>query len=321
MSTVGSTPQEVHILDRLVLPVDEADPWLARWRTDYLPAARGRDMSPARVWQGHSGPDTVEVQVLWTVPGVIPFFAMRSVANADPRITEFWERTDAVAVERDRRVLRPVSDTGEQSAGRVPVRRTQDTSTAKGVRWVVHAAGAPDPAKLPSAVTDVSWGVDEQGSIGGQGATWDLLTDEPAPEVAATVEGAVALAPLAAHHVPLEGRRVKRTLFLAVRPGTDPDLVTRFEEDLLAMPRHISTIRSWSLSRVDQELSPSRWTHVWEQEYEDAAGLNGEYLQHPFHWTYVDRWFDSEVPGSIVEPRLAHLYRWADGPVLTENRP
>ncbi|MFF2505466.1 Dabb family protein [Streptomyces sp. NPDC058067] len=317
MSTVDTAAEEVHILDRLVLPADEAEPWLGRWRADYLPAARGRDMSPARVWHGHTGPDTVEVRVLWTMPGVMAFFGMRSVAGADPRIAEFWERTDAVAVERDRRVLQPVAGGGPEAAARIPAR---PASSAAGTRWVVLAAGAPDAARLPAGVTHLSWGVDEPGSSRGLGAVWDLVTEGAGP--AGPWEGdAVALAPLAAHHVPLDGRRVKRTLLLTVRPGADPASVARFEADLLAMPRHISTIRSWSLSRVDQALSPSRWTHVWEQEYEDAAGLNGEYLQHPYHWTYVDRWFDPEVPGSIVAPGLAHLYRWAEGPVLTEDLP
>ncbi|WP_439117653.1 hypothetical protein [Nocardia nova] len=46
-------------------------------------------------------------------------------------------------------------------------------------------------------------------------------------------------------------------------------------------------------------------------------GLNGDYLLHPYHWTCVDRWFDPEMPGAIVDPAIAHLYRWADGPLLS----
>ena len=91
----------------------------------------------------------------------------------------------------------------------------------------------------------------------------------------------------------------------------------RFERSLQAMPRHIPEIRSWSLSRVRAERSDERWTHVWEQEYADVAGLRVAYMRSPYHWTGVDRWFDPEMPCSIVEPRLAHMFRWADRPVLT----
>ncbi|MBL1078506.1 Dabb family protein [Nocardia sp. 2] len=123
------------------------------------------------------------------------------------------------------------------------------------------------------------------------------------------------LTPVAAHVAPCAAdRRIKRTLLLTVRPGTAADVLERFESDLMAMASHIPAIKSWSLSRVSGD---SRWTHVWEQEFESPDGLNGDYLLHPYHWTHVDRWFDPEIPGSIVEPAIAHLYRWADGPVLT----
>ena len=61
-----------------------------------------------------------------------------------------------------------------------------------------------------------------------------------------------------------------------------------------------------------------RWSldAAWEQEYRDVDGLLGVYQRHPFHWTHAVRWFGCEVPTSIVLLALAHVYRWADGPVL-----
>jgi hypothetical protein len=101
-----------------------------------------------------------------------------------------------------------------------------------------------------------------------------------------------------------------------VRPGTRPAVQEQFEAELATMTRHIATIRSWALSRVDQGLAPSRWTHVWEQEYESVDGLRGDYMHSPYHWAGVDRWFDGEVPRSIVEPEIAHVFSTASGPVL-----
>ncbi|MDI2131964.1 Dabb family protein [Yinghuangia seranimata] len=174
-------------------------------------------------------------------------------------------------------------------------------------RWT--ALAGPDTPVPPGAVG----GPDLPGSVGGTGATWDATGDEP--PTGATE--ALALTPVRSQAVPLDGRRVKRTLLLTVREGTPAEVVERFEADLTAMPEHITSIRGWALSRVDQARTPSVWTHVWEQEFADVEGLTGEYLMHPYHWTYVDRWFDGEQPGSIVEPRLAHVFRWADGPVLS----
>src|ERR1700674_72248 len=106
------------------------------------------------------------------------------------------------------------------------------------------------------------------GSVGGGDATWDVVSPtvpDPGADGVEVVD-AVALAPLSSSHVALDGPRVKRTLLVRVRSGTPADIRERFEAELAAMPRHIDTIRSWALSRVDQVAAPSRWTHVWEQE-------------------------------------------------------
>jgi Stress responsive A/B Barrel Domain len=183
------------------------------------------------------------------------------------------------------------------------------------MRWVLQLAvddGVPLDG-LPGVAAR-----HEPGSRGPADATWDVVSDgvpDPArPGV--RVLDAVALAPLASVHVAFDGPRIKRTLLLRVHPGTPSERVERFERELAAMPRYIASIRSWSLSRVDRAVSPSRWTHVWEQEYESVSGLRGEYMMSPYHWAGVDRWFDHEIPDAIVADELIHVFYATDGPVL-----
>lgn len=191
-------------------------------------------------------------------------------------------------------------------------------------RWVIRTpttdcAPAVAAARAGREVVACSAGPDLPGTVGGLGMTWDLTTTAPPSSVLdlSASADAVPLIPVAAQHVPFVGRRIKRTLLLRVRPGTPDGIRARFEADLTAMPAHITAIRSWALSRVDTARQPSApWTHVWEQEFIDPDGLNGEYLLHPYHWTHVDRWFDAEIPNAIVEPAIAHLFRWADQPIL-----
>lgn len=100
---------------------------------------------------------------------------------------------------------------------------------------------------------------------------------------------------------------VKRTLLLRVRPESPRGEVERFERDLLAMPRHIASIRNWALSRTDPALQPTGWTHVWEQEYDDLDGFLVGYMSHPWHWGRVDGWFDPECPQRIAEPEVVNV--------------
>ncbi|WP_336085561.1 Dabb family protein [Nocardia sp. SSK8] len=101
---------------------------------------------------------------------------------------------------------------------------------------------------------------------------------------------------------------VHRVLLLRVAPDTPPATVRAFEADLLRMPTHIPTIRSWQLSTVRHPTGSIPWTHVWEQEFTDLAALQGPYLLHPIHWAHVDRWFDPECPESIVRDRVCHSF-------------
>ena len=101
---------------------------------------------------------------------------------------------------------------------------------------------------------------------------------------------------------------VFRALFLRVAPTTPDDIVARFEADLAAMARYVSTITSWQLSRVDAATGTSAWTHVFSQRFTDIEGLTGPYLMHPIHWAYVDRWFDPECPDFIVRDRVCHSF-------------
>ncbi len=104
------------------------------------------------------------------------------------------------------------------------------------------------------------------------------------------------------------GSGIYRTLLLSVKPGAAPEAVARFECELLAMPRYIGSIRAWRLSQVAQAGGARRWTHVWEQRYDTLAGLQGTYMLYPYHWAWVDRWFDPESPHWIVDTRLCHSF-------------
>ena len=176
-------------------------------------------------------------------------------------------------------------------------------------RWVIRT---PSDVVAPAAV---SGGPDLEGSVGGLGMTWDVTSDDldaAWPDLPGTAD-VVPLTRISGKQIRSTGRRVKRTLLLRVRPGTSAAVREQFESALTAMPEHIAAIRSWTLSRVTHE----HWTHAWEQEFADVDGLIGDYLRHPYHWTCVDRWFDAEMPQAVVEPDIAHLFRWADGPLLS----
>ncbi|MBZ4018392.1 hypothetical protein [Streptomyces purpurogeneiscleroticus] len=106
--TIEPVMSGVQVLDVVVLPADEVEPWLRRWRAGYLPGALGRGMVAERLWRTWTGPDTVAVRILWSLPDSGTFFAARVASAGDPRVTEFWAHTDEISLDRDRQVLAPI---------------------------------------------------------------------------------------------------------------------------------------------------------------------------------------------------------------------
>jgi hypothetical protein len=101
---------------------------------------------------------------------------------------------------------------------------------------------------------------------------------------------------------------IQRTLLLHVDASASPEQVAAFEHQLRSMPRYIDAIRNSSLSAVREVWGGTGkpWTHVWEQEFETLEGLTGDYMQHAYHWSWVDTWFDPQAPNRIVDTTLVH---------------
>lgn len=101
---------------------------------------------------------------------------------------------------------------------------------------------------------------------------------------------------------------VYRGLLLSVDRPVKANVVAAFEKEMLAMPDYITTIRNARLAPVHHARGRLRWSHVWEQEYENIAGLMGPYMMHPYHWGHVDRWFDPECSDWMINTHICHSF-------------
>lgn len=111
---------------------------------------------------------------------------------------------------------------------------------------------------------------------------------------------------------------IHRTLLLTIRPAIAPEKIGQFEAEMREMAHYIPAIRNWGLSRVIVAGGSRQWSHVWEQEFADIRALNGPYIDHPYHFGHIDRWFDSESPDWIIDTRICHTFCAFDGSMLAE---
>jgi hypothetical protein len=111
-------------------------------------------------------------------------------------------------------------------------------------------------------------------------------------------------------------RGVYRVALFCANQRPSAERFAEFERETAAMPRHVRSIRRWQLATPVLASGTRPWTHVWEQEYDDLAGLMGPYMLHPCHWGDVDRWFDPEDPDWLIDPQLCHTFCETRAPVI-----
>jgi hypothetical protein len=331
----------LHILDELSARPGRLDELQRLLRERYLPGAQARGMRLVGQWVAPPSPlaeHGSEWLLLWELSDVDGWWDMRARASRDPAVLAFWREADGCLAGRARRMLPPSEPSGPPE----PRRRLRlPRGATRGHRWTALLTLHPGvseaergrleallrtlPQRVPGLL-ESEVGRNLPGTLNGGDYTLDLLFagEEPAARWRESGwsdrEAGGAWDELirwedAVHHEPLEGgldapriaSPVKRTLCLRVEPAAPPDRVARFEQELAAMPDHIPAIRNWSLARVGLR-SRSRWTHVWEQEFAALEGLAHDYMVHPYHWAWVDRWFDPESPERIVDLELAHVF-------------
>jgi hypothetical protein len=161
-------------------------------------------------------------------------------------------------------------------------------------------------------------------------AAWRAAeTGEGFRRVAASVLEDPALVRLVEHVAFADGARggvspargLYRVALFCANRSPSPERFASFARETCAMPRHVRSIRRWQLATPLAASGSRHWTHVWEQEYDDLAGLMGPYMLHPCHWGDVDRWFDPEDPDWLVDPMLCHTFCETAEPVIGPPEP
>ena len=139
----------------------------------------------------------------------------------------------------------------------------------------------------------------------------EALAREPDVRDAVAALEAWIVVPLASRVARPDVSGIKRSNFVRVRGDAAPEAVAQWCREVPGLAERVPAIRNWSLARVRPLFEdPPRvaWTHLWEQDFETLAGLQEDYMASPYHWGFLDGWYDAEVPKCIMDPDLAHLY-------------
>jgi len=326
---------EVFVIDRVVTAPGCAQKFIDAYLAGYAPGAIERGMT---MWDILVSPPiwfddrTNVVTITWSLPSPQAWWQMTWQGRGDPALAQWWDSVAGLIVERNRSLaaspenVAPAGDVvalqpqAPAAGGTVGVTRLIDVDESGRVRILENLrAAARDSGALAYVVEPTLPGSRNGGDIlvhlrfadqtSWQQSSFDSALADPA---ITHVNGATY------RGTPTRSGSgtVYRALLLRVDPDVDENTVADFERELTSMPRYVSTIAAWQLSRVDTAIGTSPWTHVFEQEFTDVDGLMGPYLMHPIHWAVVDRWFDPETTDVIIRDRLCHSFCELTTPVL-----
>lgn len=301
----------VDVIDQLVVRPGCQRQVLDLIRSSYAPLAAERGLQLVRIFltPPYDRPEAEsEIIVTWQYPSLQQLWIARGPEETDPRLPLFWGSLEKLLIRRTRRLgaeaivegMGPQDGNFTQYAG----------GDRRGVAFV-------EPAGSPEAGLEAVGRLGLRGGINRGGYTFrpEELTVEFAGEavpdlsVAGAVVEAVVLDPIAhGGRTPALGQGVKRTILLRTIAGADPGRIHAMEQQLVDYARHLTEMINFSVSRVIRSTGEMQWTHCYEQEFRDVADVTGAYLDHPAHWTVVDRLFHPEAPERIADAFFHSIY-------------
>ena len=321
------------MIDRVVTTPGCAQKFIDAYLAGYAPGARDRGMtlrdvvvSPPIWFDDRSN----VVTVTWTLPSPQAWWQMTWQGRPDPAVARWWHSITDLVVERTRDVA-SAAEAVDAPAAHVPT----DTSTGSATLGVTRLVDV-DESERGRLVGALRHAAERSGAsralveptLPGSRNGGDILVhlrfpSEYAWEKSNFDDALTDPAISRVNGVIYRGAPIRRSsgtvyraLLLRVPAEVGAETVAAFESELSTMPRYVPTITAWQLSRVEQAIGTSEWTHVFEQEFTDVDGLMGPYLMHPIHWAVVDRWFDPETTDIIVRDRVCHSFCELPGPVL-----
>ncbi|MFA5494932.1 MAG: Dabb family protein [Porticoccaceae bacterium] len=334
---VFALDQPVRVIDRLQVRPGRCQEVIALFDQIYRPLAEQRGLEWVDCWiappfeREQTG---AELVIHWQYPSLGALWAARGVEDTDSRLVHFWrDRLAPLLISRTRQLGRSGPLQAIPPSGPAPAL----PASYRGTRNILFLRpdGTVPASEQPSwldalqrlAGTEGIRACDagfNAGSYTGRDGeiTVDLLLEDgaavPDRMILASLPGPAVIDEVVAPALPIawghEPRAltdgVKRTILLKVRDDASPEEIATLEQALIEWAQQLPEMACWSLSRVAATTGSVPWSHCYEQEFTVASAVLGSYLNHPFHWAVVDRYFHPEAHQQAAD-RFFHSVRAA----------
>lgn len=113
-----------------------------------------------------------------------------------------------------------------------------------------------------------------------------------------------------------ENSTCHRVLFFSLRPGADPAMIEKMESVMNDMTAHVPGLRNCKLAKVVECSGTDEWAYAYECDFDEPMSFLGKYMSTPFHFLYIDKFFEPACGEWVANPNLCTPYLAQEKPFL-----
>lgn len=99
-----------------------------------------------------------------------------------------------------------------------------------------------------------------------------------------------------------------RLLIFRAYEDTPQELVEKMERTIIKFPDYVPQIANAKLAKIVETTGTNEWNYAFDVDYEQVTDYFGWYLGTPYHWAYIDRFFEPSSDEFFIDPHLCSVY-------------
>lgn len=113
-----------------------------------------------------------------------------------------------------------------------------------------------------------------------------------------------------------EASTCHRILFFSIREGADPAMIEKMEAHMNDMTDHVPGLRNCRFCRVEENDGTDKWSYAYECDFDEPTTFLTKYMNTPFHFLYVDKFFEPACAEWVANVNLCTPYMAQEKPFL-----
>ena len=107
-----------------------------------------------------------------------------------------------------------------------------------------------------------------------------------------------------------------RVLFFSIREDADPEMIEKMEAVMNDMCGHVPGLRNCKFAKVIESTGTDDWKYAYECDFDEPMSFLGKYMSTPFHFLYIDKFFEPACGEWVANPNLCTPYLAQEKPFL-----